>query len=239
MEISRYLAMTAGELAQCPALPEGVCYMACHFSAYGTGLENIPRQLPPGAMLMVNDLLPIRGHDPERITGQLREAVDTLDCGCVVLDLQRPEDPEAAALCQILCGALPCPVGVSHFYARELDCPVLLPPVPPDQPVQGHIAPWQGREIWLEAAREHLCIRVDTKGASVEARPWRAPLPEAHTHETLHCRYTVKTYPDRAEFLLWRTPELTEPVLAQASALGIRTVLGLYQQLGPLWTARK
>ena len=48
MAIGRYFAMTAAEIRGCSALPAGIAWMACHFSPYGTGLSNLPPELPEG-----------------------------------------------------------------------------------------------------------------------------------------------------------------------------------------------
>ena len=50
MAIKGYLAMTAAEIAAAGAPAYGLAYMACHFSPYGTGLVNLPRELPEGRL---------------------------------------------------------------------------------------------------------------------------------------------------------------------------------------------
>ena len=73
MVFAPYLAMTAGEMSGSEFFSFPVAWMACHFSPYGTGITNRPRALPPGSMLILNDRMPVCGHDPERVARQLEE----------------------------------------------------------------------------------------------------------------------------------------------------------------------
>ena len=147
-----YLAMTAGEFHSCRDLPSKIAWMACHFSPYGTGLTNLPRKLPPDSLLILNDRTPIRGHDPERILQILSELMNTHKCAGLLLDLQQEGIPEMEVLVHQL-SALPCPVAVSAPCAPD-HTTIFLPPVPLLIPVGDYLAPWQGRDIWLDAALE-------------------------------------------------------------------------------------
>ena len=71
MAIAPFLAMTGAEMRNNSFLPEKIAWMACHFSPYGLGLSNLPRSLPPGSLLMVDDITPIGKHDPSIILDQL------------------------------------------------------------------------------------------------------------------------------------------------------------------------
>lgn len=232
MGMRRYLAMTAAEIAASASLPEGLAYMACHFSPYGTGLSNIPASLPSGSLLTVNDSTPICRHDPERIAGQLREAAQALGCWGVLLDFQRPGCPEIQAFCDALIPKLECPVGVSALYAEGLSCPVLLPPCPVNMPLEKQIAPWKGREIWLEIAPEGLCLTVTKEGCAASPLPPEPDRELPFSDSTLHCHYTTKLTKDAAIFSLYRTEEDIRALLAEAEAMGIPLSIGLYQQLG-------
>ena len=94
MAITPFLAMTAAEMHNCPYLPPKIAWMACHFSAYATGLSNFPQSLPPGSILIVNDRTPVFGHDPEVICGQLLGVVERLGCSGILLDFQRQGESE-------------------------------------------------------------------------------------------------------------------------------------------------
>ena len=126
MAIRPFLAMTAAEIAGNSALPERIAWMACHFSPFGLGLSNLPKELPPGSLLMVDDITPIHGHDPQIILEQLSFCAENLKCSGIVLDFQRPDCEETSSLVNMLTQILPCPVAVSHFYANEGTSPVYL-----------------------------------------------------------------------------------------------------------------
>lgn len=232
MGMCRYLAMTAAEIAASSPLPEKLAYMACHFSSYGTGLSNCPDSLPEGSILILNDRIPIRGHDPQRIAGQLQQLTETLRCDSLLLDFQRPNVSETAALCRVLSSELRCPVGISELYADNLSGPVFLSAAPPDVPLQEHLKQWPGREIWLEATVETVCITVTEKGSEVVALPYCEPPETAYCQQQLHCRYQMETLDNAVRFQLWRTAGQTEALLQQAQELGIRRTIGLYQQFG-------
>ncbi len=232
MGISRYLAMTAAEL-EAFSVPEGAfaAYMACHFSPYTTGLSNIPTQLPPGSMLILNDRTPIHGHDPQRIVQQLRTAFDHMHFDCLLLDFERPGTDAYHDLCQVLMQQLPCPVGISCLYAKELDCPVFLPPAPLDEPLEEYIALWEGREIWLDIAPQAACITITESGSSIVPTPFSTPPENAFTEDNLHCRYRADIQEDAILFHLWRDLSQVEQLLTHAQALGITRAIGLYQEL--------
>lgn len=225
MAIELFLAMTAAEFAGNTPLPPKIAWMACHFSPYGTGLSNLPRILPEGAMVILNDRTPICGHDPERIAEQLLE----LNCSSLLLDFQRTKEPRTAAVVQTILEALPCPVGVSECYAANLDCPIFLPPVPPQLPPEEYLAPWQGREIWLEAALDTVQLAVTPAGCRISA----ADPPETLTHRDSHlfCHYRTDVSPDEIRFTLRRTEADLQALLA-AGNLGIGRAVGLFQELG-------
>lgn len=231
MAIDCYLAMTAAEIASAPSLPGKLGYMACHFSPYSTGLSNFPHWLPPGAMLLLTDRTPIRGHDPELISRQLSEYIKVHGCSSLLLDFQRGEYEETHQLVRHLTEALPFPVAVSAAYGADLDCPILLPPAPPDTPLADHLSPWQGREVWLELALDSLCITVAPGGSHFSpAPPDSSPLP--FRDGRLHCHYRTEVSTDRAVFTLRRTPGDLAPFLEEAEGLGVALAVGLYQELG-------
>lgn len=231
MAIRRYFAMTAAEIRSNSLLPPGTAWMACHFSPYSTGLSNLPRDLPPDSLLILNDRTPIHGHDPERITGQLAELLEALDCRRLLLDFQRPGVEETAALAGHLVQALPCPVAVSDLYAQELGCPVFLSPVPADMALGDYLAPWQEREVWLDLALDGEIITLTEEGAAAAPLPPGTVLEGGYREETLHCHYQITLSDSAAKFSLWRTAEDLEALLAEAENLGVTTAVGLYQEL--------
>ena len=231
MALCRYLAMTAAEIEPAQQLPQNLAYMACHFSVYGRGLSNFPKRIPEQSILILNDRIPICGHDPKLISGQLQETVSELNCRGILLDLQRPGESETEELVDHLLENAPCPICVSSIYAKDLDCPVFLPPAPLDQALPQYIAPWAGRDIWLDAAPEAACVLIDKKGATYEALMANAPIEASLADEALHCLYRIETEKDRIRFYLHRDLPQLEALLLEAEQLGITTAIGLYQQL--------
>lgn len=230
MALPLYLAMTAAEIRDNSSLPGHLAYMACHFSPYGTGLSNRPGSLPQGSMLLLNDRTPIHGHDHSLIAAQLKEIITNFSCSCILLDFQRPGCEETAKLTRYLSEALPCPVGVSHLYAEGLACPVFLPPAPLDVPLTEYLQPWQGREIWLEAALDGKVIALTADGAA--AAPLSCGIPsEGRREEALHCHYTIDIADEQALFTLFRTREDLDDLLVEAEHLGVTLAVGLWQEL--------
>lgn len=176
-------------------------------------------------MVILNDRTPIYGHDPERIAGQLLE----LNCNSLLLDFQRPEEPQTAAVIRKILDTLPCPVGVSECYAAGLDCPIFLPPVPPNVPPEEFLAPWKGREIWLEAALDTVQLTVTPEGCRIVATEPPEALP--HQDARLYCHYQIHASSQELRFTLHRTGEDLRALLT-AGDLGITRAVGLFQELG-------
>lgn len=231
MAIRPFLAMTAAEIRGTETLPSKTAWMACHFSPYSTGLSNLPKALPPGSMVILDDITPIHGHDAEAITVQLRSRLEEMECSGVLLDFQRPGYEEAKLLARRLSEALPCPVGVSALYGKGLTCPVFLPPVPPDVSLADYLAPWNGREIWLELALDGEIITLTPAGATTAPLPPAAQLSGGHRDERLHCHYQIHTDADSARFTLFHTTEDLDALLTEGEALGVTRAVGLYQEL--------
>lgn len=232
MAIQGFLAMTGAELALCNRLPPKAGWMACHFSPSSPGLSNLPKALPEGSLLILNDRLPICGHDKARIAEELSRVIWDHGCCALLLDFQRPDIPEAKALTGVLTEALPCPVAVTPPYADGNTAAVFLPPLPCHLPLSQWIAPWQGRELWLELALDRETITLTDKGASI------APVdlePETGFEEkNLHCHYSAAVEEDQAVFSLWRTRDDLAELLLEAETLGVTTAVGLYQELSPI-----
>lgn len=229
MAIPLYLAMTAAEFSGCEKMPEKIAWMACHFSSYGTSLSNLPRTLPEGSLLILNDRTPVHGHDKLGIADDLARAVDALGCCGLLLDFQRPESEETAAIVKALL-ALPYPVCVSECYAKELDCPVFLPPVPPHVPIKEYLAPWSGREIWLEAALEGEELTLTESGCRISVPGEPIDSPE-HRDAALFCHYRIAVEERCARFSLYRSRDDLTALLDAAQALGVTRTVGLWQEL--------
>ena len=224
-----YLAMTAAEMQYQPMPVHKIAYMACHFSPYATGLSNLPNALPEGSLIILNDRTPISGHDPQRIADQLIQLLDNCSADGVLLDFQRPDCEEIAALVNVLATQLPCPVAVSQSYAVD-DIRIFLSPIPPDVPIEEALSPWKGREIWLDVSPGHMGIHITTQGAKIipfagsEAGIW-------HAEPDLCCHYQIQTGHEDARFFLYRTQEDIQILLEKAKSFGVTNAVGLYQEL--------
>jgi hypothetical protein len=232
MAIKRYLAMTAAEIEGNPAVPFPIGWMACQFSPYSQGLSNLPGSLPEDSLLILNDFTPIDGHDPSVVGAQLRQCIDSQKCTGLLLDFQREGNPQTEELVSFLVEALPCPVVVSEPYGANRKCPVFLPPLPHHLPLSEYLTPWQGREIWLDLALDGETITLSKEKAAIAPLPPGEVFDGGHREETLHCHYRTELLEDSACFTLWRTREDLEEMLEEAEALGIKTAVGLYQELG-------
>ena len=230
MPIPCYLALTGAEFANIRSLPERIAWMACHFSCYGTGLSNLPKVLPKGSVIILNDRMPPDRHDPQRILEQLQALSELCKPDGFLLDLQRSGISLNRQIAQILTEQLPCPVAVTAEYATDLHCPVFLEPPPLHVPLAEHLAPWEGRDIWLELAIETAKYTVTAQGCQIEPEEDQ-PLPQPFfTEDSLFCRYHTELLEDKAVFTLQRTQKELEALLAHPT--GIACAIGLYQQFG-------
>ena len=224
MPLPLYLAMTAAEISKNSVLPDHLAYMACHFSPYGTGLSNLPDDLPAGSMVILNDRIPVHGHDPGRISEQLNALIDKYKVDTVLLDLERPPTEEGATIVRRLCKELPCPVGITAQYAEDLDVAVFVSAPP-------HSQDWevfQGRRIWLEVAVEKTSVRITRDGAQViPVTDTKEPLP--FFCESLFAHYGIQLSDDHACFHFSRNKEDILRLLE--SCHGIEYAVGLWQQL--------
>lgn len=232
MALPLYLAMTALEMSSIAEIPQYSAWMACHFSPSSQGLTNLPAALPEGAVLILDDRLPCQGHSPDLAAGQLREAVERLGCKEVLLDFQRPPEAESLAIVKAILAALPCPAAVSEGYARELSCPVFLPPCPLHASLEEFLAPWSEREVWLEAALCQEDVIVQPEGITYVPQFPPAYLGDGFYDEALCCHYRTTVNESEVRFTLFDTRESLTRKLEKARSLGVSKAVGLYQELG-------
>ena len=236
MDIGLYLAMTQGEFAAAPVLPGKPVWLGCRFSPEEGTLTSLP-PVPSGA-LMVNDSLPFSGCNPDHIIHTLRQhsPVEVL-----ILDFQQPGIPEQQTLVLELVREMDFPVIVSDSYAQNLSCPVFLSPCPHHVHLKDHIAPWKGREIWLDLAMDASCLTLTKEGCAVSPLPCGAAAERSFADERLHCHYRAETGDDFARFILWRTREDLQHLTREAEGLGIKALVGLWQewQKPPCFSARR
>ena len=231
MAIACYLAMTAAEFSACDNLPAHVGWLACHFSPSGPGLSNIPKNLPPHSLLIIDDSTPFHNHDQKLILRQLQDAISPLGVCAVMLDFQRPNTYGIQELVSLLQQELSCPVAAPPQYASE-NSPIFLPPCPLNLPLEKHLAPYQGREIWLDSAPLPVQIAVTDKSSTYETLPLTTPNDIHYWESALCCNYHIDVQKDRIIFTLSRDSGAMEKWLEKAEALGVTAAVGLYQE----WT---
>lgn len=236
MGIMCNLAMTAAEILPFTTFSHPIAWMSCHFSAYGSGLSNLPRSLPEGSLLILDDSTPLNGHDHARIIEQLIERIGALSCDALLLDFERSPTAESTALVDALVCALPCPVAVSASHAPKSGCAVFLPPLPPDITPAVYLERWHGREIWLEASLDAYTIELTTSGATVSCASVTNPLP--HRDSSLYCHYGVELSENAARFTLSRTAEDLLALCDHAQTLGVCRMIGFYRELSDIFPVK-
>lgn len=223
MAIACYLAMTAAEFSVCTDLPSQIGWLSCHFSPSGPGLSNIPKALPPDSVLILDDSTPYHGHRADVILHQLQEAIIAMKIRAVILDFQRQKNQDVEALVSILQKELPCSVPTPPEYGGS--GAVFLPPCPLHRPLKKHLAPYKGREIWLDISPLPAQITVTTKSSHYETIK---DIPDApHWEPTIHCHYNIGVENDCVVFSLIRNHESW---LAEAEKLDITALVGLSQE---------
>ena len=215
-----YLAMTGAEFYKDQGQHKSA-WMSCRFSSMGSGLGNLPPS--PPALLILDDQMPFEDHDPRRIAVQLAQAAQGTEG--ILLDFQR--DWDAVPVIREILQVAPCPVAVTEKYAQGLDCGVFLCP-PLNLPLSQGIAPWAGREVWLDIPTGMQVFTVDKGGCRVGD----ICEPEgdfSRFDPGSHCRYRIEKSEKEIRFSLYRPPEALGDILQEAEKLGVQKAVGLYQ----------
>ena len=148
-------------------------------------------------------------------------------CSGLLLDFQRPDCKETEEMVRVLL-TLPFPVCVSDVYARNLDCPIFLPPIPITAEPSEYLTPWRGREIWQEVSKECLCITVTNSGSECA---YSRPTGEFPFYDSqLYCRYQTVVSEHAACFNLTRNQEDIGRLLDDAASYGVTKAIGLWQE---------
>lgn len=225
MDLQCYIAMTAEEIRLAKELPTHIAWMACHFSPYGTGITNLPTNIPKDAMIILNDRTPPAGHDRYRISDQL----NAIDCSCYLLDFQLPDVRESETLISHLYKNLQKPVAVSECYHYCTSGPVLIN-IPLHKRLTDVIKQYQDREVWLEAVTDQHAISVCRDGSTEIPFKENPENPYFHAH-ALHCKYQIQLSENNAIFQFKRDLSHVQSLLENAQKNNIKKAVGLYQQL--------
>lgn len=220
MDFSLYLAM-----APMGALPKELGYARffCPFGAEKPPMEG----LPEGYLPIFTDSTPYAGQKPEDIANQWVPLLK--DGPGIVLDFQKKGQPGLWDFVQALRRLLPCPLAAAPEYAGTSG-PVFLPPIPPDILPEDALAPWQGREIWLDLGTAPRRLTLTPTGCRGE--DWCAEEAAGFTDEALCCHYRItKPGTDKYQFLLWRSCADLCRLMEKANRLGVQRYVGLYPEL--------
>ena len=229
MALPLYLAMTSPEITSIDHYPSHCAYMACHFSPYSQGLSNLPDSLAEGAMLILNDNFPCQGHSPSLVVQQIASIIAQFRCESLLLDFQRPPEPESEVMAEAILQAAPCPAAATPPFCRDS---VFLPPCPLHIPLEEYLLPWKQREVWLEEALCQEDVVITRDGARFIPQFPPEGLTGGFYDEALRCRYKIQTAEDQITFTLFDTPESLEKKLELAQSLGVSRAVGLWQELG-------
>lgn len=230
MAIPLYLAQTPWEFTQNTSQIDHTAWMACRFSSSGTGLSHIPGHLPKDSLLVLDDMTPPHGHDIVQIKATLSNIAENFSCRGILLDFQRPDNPESHEIIKSLL-TLPCPVFVSDIYATDLDCPVFLPPIPPWMIPEEYLKPWKTREIFLETAIQTQTLTVTEKGCKISDCMYGGNHDLPFYNEKLFCHYCLSLSEEQAVFTLHRTKSDICALLTDLEQLGVTGCVGLYEDL--------
>ncbi len=228
MAIPMYLAQTPWEFAQNSHKNVNLAWMSCRFSHSHTGLSHIPQQLPENTLLILDDMTPPQNHDADLIRSTLSEIVEKFRCIGILLDFQRPDHPESLQIIKKLL-TIPCSVIVSDIYAKNLDTPVFLPPIPPFITPEDYCKPWQNREIYLEIGIQTQTLTLTEHGCQTSDCSYEAHRELPYFHPNLCCHYNLSLTDSQAIFTLHRSKEDNILLLSSLKQLGIKGCVGLYQ----------
>ena len=223
MAIRRYLAMTASEIADFPEIPEHTAYMFCPFFPEPEEASAIQAD---GCLLVLTDAFPPDDSKQESLIRKLK----TMNAGSILLDFQRKGDRGGYGFAKRLCEAVECPVILPEIYADKLNGPVFLPPVPLHSSLDEYLAPWKGREVWLDVSREAAQITLRESGSEYAWLGSFLPPENGHWEKKLSCHYRISLEEEAAVFTLWRTESDLEALLREAGQMGVQNVIGLYQE---------
>ncbi len=224
-----YWAMTHLELLGCPQPPAGFGWLSCHLSSADCGLSNLPDTMPAQGLLCIDDSLLPDGHDAFYIARQAAELSERLSLAGVVLDFQRPYDPQLHTIAREIQKAVPCPVATTPGYAQDWPGAVFLPPVPLNQCPGDYFSPWKGRELWLELGRERLRMVLTEDGCQCFPGENALGTPVFYDHN-LYCHYHIELNHDCAVFTLERSWEDSMSLTEDGRQYGVTNAIALYQE---------
>ena len=131
--------------------------------------------------------------------------------------------PEAAAPAKPVPSQEEPPEKQPEAASEDTTLEIVLP--------EEYLAPWQGREVWLECALDGATITVTAKGSAVTPLPYPELESYRHRDTNLCCHYEIDITEKRAQFHLSRTHDDLHDLLAIAEKINVTHAIGLFQEL--------
>ncbi len=237
MSIPMFLALTAEEFSQNPSLPCRPAWMSVHFSSKGPGLSNLPPQLPPGSMIILDDHIPWKDHSIESICKDLTEALLRAGVYGLLLDFERQPTEETTLLARAVtecCKELGVTLGAPANYIFDEDTALFVSPLPCNIPAESLKSQ---RKLWLDISPVCHCIKMskDKAWESPATYPPRSKTEkhEIHWDDTLLCSYFTESDDDTLKITLFRDTEDAWRLLKRLDPARVQLALGLWRDFAP------
>ena len=239
MSIPLYLAMTAADFSSCSRLPPHVAWMACHFSASGTGLSNQPNSLPPESLLILDDQIPWNGHSLEQECRETAALLQKTGAEGILLDFERPPTEETLAMAILLtrhCTAVGTAIGMPELYAQLPEAAIFLPPLPCYQTPAQALSHYGGRELWLEASGNGCRLEVGAQGTQIIPESPDLLQVESTQHALfqdpgLLCQYFTEKTEEGIRINLFDIPGSLQEKLDACEEFGATRAVAPWQQM--------
>lgn len=226
MGIPQYLAKTERETLLYPDDAGPIAWLGCSFGK--NGLTGLPEVLPAGSLLVLDDSVPMADQSIPDIADALQQTLAKFSCCGLLLDFQQQGCAQQRTLAEYLAAHLSHPIAAPQEYAPK-GCALFVPPVPPEIPIETYLAPWAGREIWLDMALSVRTLHLTAAGCSVSDDAESDPTGDFYD-ESLCCVYRIQKTDDGFLFRLARDHRCTRALLDRAAGLGVTAAVGLWQE---------
>ncbi len=233
MSIPFFLAISAQEFPFLSELPSNIAWMSVHFSSYGSGLSNLPHNLPKGSLLILDDQTPWEGHSTEVVCREIVESLLENQATGLLLDFERPATPETNLLTTALsqcCREIGVMLGAPLSYATD-DAAIFISPLPCQTPPERLYQ--KNRKVWLDVSPGAYLIHIGAQGATGQAADQRS-FPDGiypvFTDTELCCSYRSRPNAGGVDILLNHSRESIETMLATLDENAVQLAIGLYRE---------
>lgn len=234
MSIPFFLAISAREFPLFSELPPNIAWMSAHFSSSGSGLSNLPQNLPEGSLLILDDQTPWEGHSTEMVCREVVESLLKSKASGLLLDFERPVTPETALLTTALsqcCREIGVMLGAPESYAAEEDTAIFISPLPCQTPPE--LLYQKNRKLWLDVSAGAYLLHIAALGATGQAADQRS-FPDGSYPEfidpVLHCSYRSRPNAGGIDILLSHSRESIDTLLTALDEQVVQLAIGLYRE---------